>query len=204
MLRRRAGTIVPIVGIRRTSFSSSVVCRVPRDAVRVWHLPCSCVGSKGGTPDMMKSRRHAGFTLIELLIVVAIIGIIAAIAIPNLLNAIQRGKQKRTMADMRAVGTAVESYAVDNNMYPAGGSAISNINAAVQPRYIARLPQRDAWQVEFDYTSSPAGNAQKYSVESYGKNGTNETTAAGSTTDFNNDILFSQGIFIQFPEGSQK
>ena len=62
-----------------------------------------------------------GFTLIELLIVVAIIGIIAAIAIPNLLNAIQRGKQKRTMADMRAVGTAVEAYAVDNNFYPAAG-----------------------------------------------------------------------------------
>ncbi|OYV98709.1 MAG: hypothetical protein B7Z68_00255, partial [Acidobacteria bacterium 21-70-11] len=47
-------------------------------------------------------RKQKGFTLIELLIVVAIIGIIAAIAIPNLLNAINRGRQKRTMADMRS------------------------------------------------------------------------------------------------------
>ncbi|MBZ5641051.1 MAG: prepilin-type N-terminal cleavage/methylation domain-containing protein, partial [Acidobacteriia bacterium] len=62
-------------------------------------------------------RNNRGFTLIELLIVVAIIGIIAAIAIPNLLNAIDRGKQKRTMADIRSIGTAVESYAIDNNYY---------------------------------------------------------------------------------------
>ena len=59
-----------------------------------------------------------GFTLIELLIVVAIIGIIAAIAIPNLLNAIDRGKQKRTMADLRSMGTAIEEYSIDNNFYP--------------------------------------------------------------------------------------
>ena len=158
--------------------------------------------SKGGR---MKIRlKKKGFTLIELLIVVAIIGIIAAIAIPNLLNAIQRGKQKRTMADMRAIGTAVESYAVDNNMYPAGGSAVSNIAPVVEPRYIARLPRVDAWQIQFDYISSPTGNAQKYTIKSYGKNGVAEAIVAGSTTDFNNDIVFSQGVFIEFPEGSQK
>ena len=71
----------------------------------------------------MRIRRDKrGFTLIELLIVVAIIGIIVAIAIPNLLNAIQRAKQKRTMADMRAIGTAAEAYAVDNNRYPASAA----------------------------------------------------------------------------------
>ena len=66
-------------------------------------------------------RNQKGFTLIELLIVVAIIGIIAAIAIPNLLNAIDRGKQKRTMADLRSMGTAIEEYSIDNNFYPERG-----------------------------------------------------------------------------------
>ena len=58
-------------------------------------------------------KNQKGFSLIELLIVVVIIGIIAAIAIPNLLNAVQRGKQKRSMSDMRALATAIEAYAVE-------------------------------------------------------------------------------------------
>ena len=153
----------------------------------------------------MKIRlKKEGFTLIELLIVVAIIGIIAAIAIPNLLNAIQRGKQKRTMADMRAIGTAVESYAVDNNQYPAGGSPVSDIASDLEPRYIAQLVIADAWTNEIDYTATPSSAPQTYSIESYGKDGSNQAVFVGSTTDFNNDIIFSQGLFVQYPEGSQK
>ncbi|MFP4380828.1 MAG: prepilin-type N-terminal cleavage/methylation domain-containing protein [Candidatus Sumerlaeia bacterium] len=59
----------------------------------------------------------AAFTLIELLIVVAIIAILAAIAVPNFLEAQVRAKVSRAEADMRSVATALESYMVDNNNY---------------------------------------------------------------------------------------
>mgnify|MGYP003385596414 CR=1 FL=1 len=59
------------------------------------------------------------FTLIELLIVVAIIAILAAIAVPNFLEAQTRSKISRAKADMRTAATAVESYHVDHNRYPA-------------------------------------------------------------------------------------
>src|SRR5213594_4446701 len=104
-------------------------------------------------------REGNGFTLIELLIVVAIIGIIAAIAIPNLLNAIDRGKQKRTMADMRSIGTAVESYAVDNNFYPKGMSSTgaAGVSSYVSPIYIKTVPSLDGWNNAWDLDSTPGG-----------------------------------------------
>lgn len=60
----------------------------------------------------MKNNTLA-FTLIELLIVVAIIGILAAIAVPNFLNAQIRAKYSRCLSDMKACQTALEMYALD-------------------------------------------------------------------------------------------
>jgi type II secretion system protein G len=156
-------------------------------------------------------RKAAGFTLIELLIVIAIIGILAAIAIPNLLNALQRGKQKRTMADMRNMAIAIESYNVDNNQYPtpaacpsyptADKSLTSASFSLLKPTYIAQPPFQDGWQKPLLYGVSSDG--QSYTIESTGRNGTSETVVCGTTTDFNADILYSNGTFIQYPDGPQ-
>lgn len=62
-------------------------------------------------------REKKGFTLIELLIVVAIIGILAAIAVPNFLNAQIRAKVARCKSDLKALGMAEEQYFLDNNRY---------------------------------------------------------------------------------------
>ncbi len=70
---------------------------------------------------LAKRRGQKGFTLIELLIVVAIIGIIAAILIPNLLDALQKAKQKATVGDIRNIGTAWMSWVTDQMSAAAAG-----------------------------------------------------------------------------------
>jgi general secretion pathway protein G len=134
-------------------------------------------------------------------------GMVAAAAIPNLLNVIDRGKQKRTMADIRSIGTVMESYAIDNNSYPAteGWQPVSALKDQVQPVYIRQLPLVDGWENSILVLS----DGENYTIVSQGKDGALDgdwagEIDAGPTTAFNHDIVFQDGQFRKWPEGTQQ
>ncbi len=153
--------------------------------------------------------KKKGFTLIELLIVISVIGIVAAIAIPNLLTALQKGKQKATMGDMKTLGTAIESYITDSAMAPGAGAVtvVTGLEVLLEPFYARKLITRDAWRDTFHYESGPPGLRQAlYSVISYGSDNiltgidpANSNYIITSMNGFKNDICFSNGTFTYAP-----
>jgi general secretion pathway protein G len=162
-------------------------------------------------------RRRGGFTLIEMLIVVTAIGIIMGIAIPTLINSIQRAKQKRSMGDMRTIATAAETYAIDYDIYPPSAASSvpvtigglgyptstigANLSNYIQPTYLRVVPLTDGWNSWFLFSSDKSN----YAIVCTGKDGAaSQPTQSGPTSNFNTDIVFSNGQFTVYPEGMQQ
>jgi prepilin-type N-terminal cleavage/methylation domain-containing protein len=106
------------------------------------------------------------FTLIELLIVVAIIGILAAIAVPNFLNAQLRAKIARTNGDLKAISSAIDLYALDYNSHPNNVSHLTvNLRGLTTPvSYISTVDFRDIFKAEQGGTGN---NMQSYLYYNY-------------------------------------
>jgi type II secretion system protein G len=166
-------------------------------------------------------NRERGFTLIELLIVVAIIGIIAALLIPNFLDALQKAKQKRTVADMRNAGTAMFSWLTDQVGAAAAGAASTTVDltsygtattgdqltTVLVPQYLQSVPVVDGWKTNYDYylkTATPL-DPQVMAIHSYGRDKKKQLTTGINVTsfdptDYDQDILWADGFFVRWPQ----
>jgi general secretion pathway protein G len=122
-------------------------------------------------------KKRDGFTLIELLIVVAIIGILAGIAIPNFLGARNRARVARVFADFRTISTALESYYVDNTEYPSENTWTADLT----PDYITSIPDDpfNPGNIYRYYTDAAAAATGNYwLLVSHGPDGSEDVTEA--------------------------
>lgn len=172
----------------------------------VSNAPCaSCRNPTNGAP--VRPAAKGGSTSMTAIIVgiaiggvvlLAVIGILAAIAVPNLLTAMQRSRQKRTMADMRVVGIAIQSYIEEKNAAPPGHS-ISEISGE-----LGAVPTTDGWGTLYAYEALPDGG---YVIASGGADKKFELGSLleyekQTTTNFDCDIVFANGEFVQYPGGN--
>jgi general secretion pathway protein G len=146
----------------------------------------------------LKRSKDAGFTLIEVLIVVLVVGIVASIAVVNYFTALDKSKQRATMADMRSVARALEAYLLDNHFVPDDSGGMATLEAILIPYQISVVPTRDHWGNSYHFESD---NFDDYSLESYGKDGAPGADISYPTrNDFYLDIVMSNGIFLAAPE----
>jgi type IV pilus assembly protein PilA len=138
-----------------------------------------------------------GFTLIELLIVVAIIGIIVAIAVPNILDAVDRTKQRASVADMRTWGNAIGGYYSDKSILPPPGP-IDTVRDELVPYAVSNLRNRDHWNNQLTYDVDLV--AETYTVRSNGKDGVAGLGVTPTTwQNYDLDIVLQDGVFVNAP-----
>jgi type II secretory pathway pseudopilin PulG len=144
------------------------------------------------------------------LVGLAVVGIIAAIAIPNFLDALQKAKQKRTVADLRVLGQAVESYKAEHGYAPAA-TDVAGLESALGPPYASSLARVDGWKHALQYAcwqeSATASGCDHYRIASPGRDGRFEhpdlkeyEPAEFAPTDYDRDIVFGDGAFIEVPK----
>ncbi len=151
--------------------------------------------------------KTSGFTLIELLIVVAIIAILAAIAVPNFLEAQTRAKVSRAKNDLRVLATGLTSYYVDNNAFPQSSFVprFRRLRPLTTPvAYLSSIPTdpfnpvdegAGHWRTTGDYRygSMPfTGNATRWALASDGPSRTSDTEPIRFYPGYSTGLFFGE------------
>ncbi len=109
-----------------------------------------------------QTSRQSGFTLIEIMVVIVILGILAAVVVPNIMSRPDEARIAKAKQDIRALSTALDLYKLDNYTYPTTDQGIealaSKPNSAPEPKhyreegYLKKVPM-DPWQNPYQYLS---------------------------------------------------
>ena len=169
----------------------------------------------------LQARTQRGFTLIEVLIVVAILGIIATLIMPNMIDSIRKAKQKRTMTDIHYIGNAWMSWLTDEVSASGAGQqqlpeldwsafeamSLEDVQTLLVPHYANVVPAEDAWGGGFDFahTESPH-TVLPIAIRSPGIDGefsgTTYVRGAFLPTEYEEDIVWAGGYFARWPSGA--
>lgn len=163
------------------------------------------------SPATAAPRRKKRPDILSGIAAVLLVLLLGAISWPTYWKASRLRKQKISIGDLRSIGTAVESYAVDYNRYPASAASLPpgpypsrpihpSMVSSLEPTYIRKLPLSDGWGAPFLYRTTPKDD--NYVIVSTGRDGIPGPFTLGPTTSFDADIVFSNGQFVQYPEGS--
>ncbi len=165
-----------------------------------------------------------GFSIIELMLVVAIIMIVASLIMPNLINALHKTKQKKTMAELSNVGKAWMSWLTDQaGATSAGAQKSYDVTGFIELDYVdlfdhlhpsetffymQEIPQRDAWGSLMSFWRNPNLRSDKVMVICAAARDNIFDTCDGRTelpvgpfmrTDFDSDIIWADGGLLRFP-----
>jgi general secretion pathway protein G len=129
-------------------------------------------------PTRAHPGRSGGFTLIEIMVVVVIIGLLAAVIVPNIVGKVDEARVAKARQDLQAIETALTLYRLDNFRYPTTDQGLKALTQQPDPSlknwrqggYIEQGSLKDPWGNDYQYVY-PGTHGHEYDLYSFGRDG---------------------------------